>query len=258
MKWIYLCSDPRKLEMTLRYLPELNVELCVIYCSHFKQVTHDELFRVMAKWAPKWLAWHLFDMSTAGNLMPAGLQRYYFGQSGSKVQTLGVKLVLPLAFTPPFVYTDDDVLLLQQPMQHPLGYGNRGSYRFKGEHLAIRRQLSQAFELPELIEEFDQHVIGAGVWYIPESANWTERLQAFSELPYVQTMRGREFFCLDQRFITAFGMEHNWQQVGLPIFRRTFFPPSKLPRNVFDCTFLHYGSGSNKGRWLDMFEANLA
>jgi hypothetical protein len=97
------------------------------------------------------------------------------------------------------------------------------------------------------------------VFFVHDVRNWQYRLECFARCPYIEKLRNnsREFFCLDQRFITAFGIEHGWIPIGLKQgFRRTFLAGSRLPRNFFqDATFVHYGCAPrDKTKWVNLLE----
>ena len=272
--WVYLCSDPRRLEMTLKFLPEYLPgleQMHVVFCSHFNQVTHSDFKAVLNQWQPTWLPIDVIDLSGwGGSLMPQGLQNYFRNDVGpggdGRVKTLGCKLLLPIIFQTPLLYTDDDVLMLRDPIKlyRQYGeYGNRGSFRLEGKKRDVLEDIAEAFDVPEYTEYpalFDANIIGAGIFFIAAHRNWKSRLERFSRCPYIGRLRnkGREFFCLDQRFITAFGLEHGWKQIGLKEgFRRTFLAGKKLPRNFFeDATFVHYGCApKDKAKWVDLLEA---
>ena len=269
--WAYLCSDPRRLEMTLKFLPHIPEleRLHVCYCSHFGQVTADELRAVLNQHRPTWLKSNIEDLTPYGVLMPEGLQKYFRNDrlpgGDGRIKTLGCKLAIPLIFNGPLLYTDDDVLVLKNPVDlwRQYGdYGNRGSFRLEGKGRDMLEDIVEAFDVPEWVEYptvFDQHIIGAGIFFMHARDNWRYRLKRYSQCPYIARLstRAREFFCLDQRFVTAFGIEHGWKQIGLAEgFRRTFLAGSRLPRNFFqDATFVHYGCApKDKTKWVDLLD----
>lgn len=263
--WAYLCNNPRRLAITLRCLPrEPFAGLCfmnICWCSHLDPTTRVlELIDTANTHAPDWLAWQLTDLSPLRRHLPAGLAPYW--DTGKTRWSLGMKLLLPYAFPGPYLYTDDDVVVPHDPA--PLmtnSFGSKGCFRFAGKKRAVQEDLLDAFNLPRtlLAEQgsawYDAHALDAGVWFHLNPGDWKARLERFAQMPYLAalTTRNLELRCLDQRFLTGFGLAHGWDRVTI---RNGFAPPRWLRDSFFNAYFIHYKSQS-KDAWMKLLEAYL-
>lgn len=266
-RWVYLCNNPERLKLTLQFLPREPFKnmgtMTVGYCSHLDPPERaDELHSMMDRWRPKGWLCSVTDLSPLGQHLPPGLQAYW--STGKSRWSLGVKLLLPFIDpNRPLLYTDDDVIVPQDPW--PLleqgSFGSKGCFRFGYKKQDIQRQLVVCFKhyCGGILDGkwYDEHALDAGVWYMREGMTnaWQQRLQDFSELPYIKqlTTGDLELRCLDQRFITLFGMEHGWRQQTI---RNGFAPPQKLRDSFFNTYFIHYKSQS-KAAWMNVLTAYL-
>lgn len=274
--WVYLCSDPRRLALTLRLLPNepfdgLN-RMVIGWCSHLDPVVRGDVLRQQADfYAPTWLKPHIevVDLSPLACYLPAGLHRYW--SNGKSRWSLGVKLVLINAMLTapyqyrPYLYTDDDVIVPQDPA--PLlaqgSFGSKGCFRFAGNKAYIAEQLFEAFMLDtngymNSWQRYDAHALDAGVWFDahPDS-EWHHRLRELAKLPYVQGLgtANLELRCLDQRFLTCYGMGRGWRQQTIG---NGFAPPAAIkPSLLANKYFFHYKSQS-KLKWMQLFEEYLS
>ncbi len=265
-RWAYLCGDAKKLELTLRCLPREPLDgldrFTVGWCSHLDpRYRSTELEQTLARFAPTWLRDRaaVHDLSMLGRWLPKGLAAYW---STDKARwSLGVKLMVPAAFDGPLLYTDDDVLVLKDPA--PLlaqgSFGSKGCFRFGYKKIHVVEQLYQAFDLEDwrlpgsdrLSALYDRYALDAGVFYAHNTANWENRLHRFARCPYIEslTTRNLELRCLDQRFLTMFGIEHGWRQQSIG----NGFAPLRVFKPGHH-TFFHYKS-SSKLAWMKVIEA---
>jgi hypothetical protein len=265
--WVYLCSNPRRLAITLRCLPKepfiglQRMNIC--YLSHLDP---DDagivLYQVAQQWAPPWLNWATVDLSHYENRLPDAIHRIYWS-TGKSRWSLGVKLLFPYAFECPYLYTDDDVVVSRDPLELMTNsFGSKGCFRFGWKKHDIAQQLFDAFDLPHGdIEtawgQYDARALDAGVWYQKHPDNWAGALDAFSYMPYLAdlTTRNLELRCLDQRFVTMFGIKHGWDQVTIG---NGFAPPKQVTRRMLERhPFFHYKSQS-KEAWMTKLEEYLA
>lgn len=268
--WVYLCGDPRKLELTLKFLPERMTDLRtmkICWMSHLDPAYRDQELSETASRFAKGIQWRLVDLSDLEGRCPTGLQEYF--NSGRSRCSLAVKLLLPMRFNTPFLYTDDDVLVPKDPIKYlgPTGWCSKGLARFAGERLEQQEQLAKAFGLEKRFRAnpslwYDDHALDAGVWWMPNSGEWAKFLFEFAACPYIQdlTPKSSEFRRMDQRFLTCFGIVNKWEQLTI---RNCFAPPSKpLRDNFFDVVFIHYKTPTSKEHWMKRFQeyldANLA
>jgi len=268
--WAYLCSDSQRLTLTLRLLPQdkpfkglRTMHLC--YASHLDGRVDHTLMNVAINHAPRWLDFVTTDVSMLRWRLPDELQVYW--NTGKARWSLGMKLLIPFLFDHrAYLYTDDDVIVPNDPasLLTTGSWGSKGCFRFAGRKLDIVHQLAEAFDTPDYMniagrsisENYDWHALDAGIWFMRDRANWSERLMRFAALPYVQnlTTRNLELRCLDQRFLTMFGLEHNWrpQSIGLG-----FAPPKIIRPNFFDKKFFFHYKSSSKARWMTLLEEHV-
>lgn len=268
--WAYLCNNPRRLRITLRLLPPTMQGLRVMhvcYASHLDGTDAPErLGPVLDRYAPTGIAWTITDLSPLRDRLPEQLAAYW--SNGKKRWSLGMKLVLPFRFKDaPYLYTDDDVLIPNDPQ--PLmtqSFGSKGCFRFAGRKTEVAKQLFDAFgminqEPPHV--EYDRAALDAGVWFDRHPiwpcdglGDWEWYLSSFAHMPYLQqlTTRNLELRCLDQRFLTMFGIKNNWrvQSIG-----NGFAPPREIrPSLLTNKYFFHYKSQS-KERWMQLLETYI-
>ena len=271
--WLYLCSNPQRLALTLRELPQEpfvgldTMRLC--WASHLDpDYRGGELAVYAERYAPAWLRCRTFDLSQLQAKLPSRLSTYW--DNPKKRWALGMKLLMPyVAEGKPYLYTDDDVLVTSDPQPWMTNsFGSKGCFRFEGRKQSIAAQLFDAFELPygtgwppmvgcQLAEpawkKYDRAALDAGVWFQKYNDDWTERLYSFAEMPYLLdlTTRNLELRCLDQRFLTAFGIKHGWD---VRTIGNGFAPPAiATERMLHRHPFFHYKSQS-KDRWMAVID----
>ena len=251
--WIYLCSNPKRLELTLRLLPRtpfVDLDRMIVgYCSHLDGDVWRMLEMTASQWKPNWLNLEVHDLSGLGAHLPDELVQYWHNSKSR--WSLGVKLVLPYAVCGPYLYTDDDVIVSRDPHDWLMySFGSKGCFRFAGKKQGIAAQLFDAFGLryEPAWRHYDDNALDAGVWFQKYHDNWDERLADFAKLPYLLdlTTNNLELRCLDQRFLTCFGIEHGWD-------RRTIgngFAPCEVSERMLNRhPFFHYKS-SSKEEWM--------
>lgn len=259
--WAYLCNNDRRLAITLRALPKepfadlKTMHIC--WASHLDHPSRPESFAMTAaSLAPSWLNWKITDLSSVADRVPSQLQTYF--KNDKARWALGMKLFLPYVLGTPYLYTDDDVLVFKDPL--PLmfnSFGSKGCFHLSYGKRDIATQLFDAFDLQP--NELPAHVhynygaMDAGVWFHKYPDDWRYRLECFATMPYLLdlTTRNLELRCLDQRFLTCFGIKHGWDAITIG---NGFAPPTKL-RDTFGTkqTFFHYKS-SSKERWMKLLE----
>jgi len=277
-RWIYLCSNPERLKLTLQFLPRDPLQnlgtMSIAYCSHLDPPERKhELHSVLHRWRPTGLLAEVIDLSPLERFLPEGLRPYW--STGKNRWSLGVKLLLPyLDPGRPLLYTDDDVIVPQDPW--PLleqgAFGSKGCFRFGYKKQSIQRELATMIGLLDIDSGagasngkwYDDNALDAGVWYmdahefhhgpgnVPVPTKWHAALHRFAELSYISklTTGDLELRCLDQRFITLFGIEHGWRQQTI---RNGFAPPRALRPSFFNTHFIHYKSQS-KAAWMKVLE----
>lgn len=212
--WVYLCSDERRLEVTMMFLKHTSwiERMHVCWCSHIDPSSFGSSLAAVQLPVPS----RVVDLSpAAARLCPAGLQKYY-GGTGKPKWALGVKLLLPLLFDPPFLYTDDDVLVLGDPSEMFSGsFCSKGDmFMFKeSARPCVTSQLSEAVGAEITPATYAQYAADAGVWCIFDRLDWAECFERFSALPYMQLAdpESEEFRRADQRFLSAFAAKHSWR-----------------------------------------------
>ncbi len=273
--WAYLCSNPWRLSLTLRLLPKEplvglgTMQIC--WASHLDQVElPNRLIEVLKVHAPAWLHWQLVDLSMLHDELPDGLRAYW--NTGKNRWSLGMKLLIPFAIAPPYLYTDDDVIIGRDPwslLENSSGFGSKGCFRFPANKHSIARQLFTAFDLvgpgwDDTVQAdneigyaardvYNTHALDAGVWFHRYPDDWRERLERFAELPYLRelTTRNLELRCLDQRFLTCFGLKHGWDAITIG---NGFAPPARVSERMLTRhPFFHYKSQS-KATWMTRLE----
>lgn len=270
--WLYLCGDPAKLHITLDYLFLQGKELTglnkmvVGYCSHLDPVgRREELQSVIWHRRPGWIPCELRDLSYLGEAsLPRELKHYW--STGKTRWSLAVKLVIPAMFTGPFLYTDDDVVMFSDPidMLSFHGWGSKGSFRLPSQKRYVAEQIWDAIGIPRTADTdathaYNDHALDAGVFWSGESwadhtrDSWLEYLKKFATCDYIQrlTVRDLELRCLDQRFLTSFGLLYGWDRMTIS---NGFAPPERISESLTRRhPFLHYKTSSklSKARWMD-------
>lgn len=279
--WNYLCSDPRRLAITLRFLPDGLPGLStmnVCYASHLDgDLAWGPLARTLEQYAPSWLHWTLRDLSHLKTHVPDQLRGYW--ANDKKRWALGMKLVMPYVTEDPYLYTDDDVLLLEDPRRLMANsFGTAGNFKFfKGNRrlfpLALelfsafynspRENWSVEFQHPSIAADlYDRQILDAGIWFQKDPYDWSQRLYQFAKLPYLTGLdpTSHEFRRIDQRFLTLFGIKHGWDQLHVARDRRNCYShPTKfrIPTLVKGTTFVHYKTGRHKADWMTALERYL-
>lgn len=282
--WFYLCSDVERLKLTLRALPptlEGLRALHVCWASHLDPADRKAEIELtmgthlVARPRCPIPCYDTLDLTTAvrtyGRRYP---QLATYLDNAKPRWALGMKLLIPLLARGPYLYTDDDVLVTRDP--HSLlevgSFGSKGCYRFDGKKPMIAEQLFGAFDIPtdpvvlpgvvvyhnSPWRVYDWFALDAGVWFDawPSFATWSDRLERLAALPYVRelTTRNLELRCLDQRFLTCYGLAHRWTPRSIS---NGFAPPAAIRPEFFaNKTFFHYKSAS-KPRWMRLIREHL-
>jgi len=274
--WLYLCSDPRRLAITLRALPKEPLRglrvMQICWASHLDPPERPgQLGRIADSFlAPRWLQYELTDLSPLKGCLPERLQAYW--NTGKKRWSLGMKLLMPYILEDhetPYLYTDDDVLITRDPREWiaetQYGFGSKGCFRFDGRKRSIAEQLFTAFDVDVPVggeqawDRYDRHALDAGVWFnrnVIGTSRWSIYLDRFARMPYLAdlTTHNLELRCLDQRFLTCFGIRHGWDQRTIG---NGFAPPRAVTERLLTRhPFFHYKS-SSKEAWMRLLEAYL-
>jgi len=277
--WLYLCNDPAKLRLTLEFLPSLKPyegldHLYVGYCSHMDPADRQQELIKTLKWhAPGWLKFGTIDLSEKkGDELPGGLYGYW--STGKTRWSLAMKLLVPFCFEKdslydgPFLYTDDDVIVTRDPIAllGVVGWGSKGSFRFPFTKRGIADELFAAFHQYGLserpYEKYNAHALDAGVFWSGTEfsvSDWRRWLRQFAACDYIKklTTNNLELRCLDQRFLTMFGIVSGWRQETIT---NGFAPPRAItPPMLARRPFLHYKTSSklSKARWMSALETYL-
>ena len=274
-RWNYLCSNPRRLAITLKALPRhrpyqglLGMNIC--WASHLDPAHRAaELHVVADEHAPSWLNFWVYDLSQLKSYLPRQLERYWANDKAR--WALGMKLLMPyVSEGEPYLYTDDDVLVTRDPQAWLTNsFGSKGCFRFVGRKQELASELFDAFSIPtregvfdvgglsETLlpawKQYDNAALDAGVWFQKYPDDWTTRLYRFANMHYLKDigLRNLEFRCLDQRFLTCFGIKHGWD---VRTIGNGFAPVSKItPKLLERHPFFHYKSQS-KEKWMRLFE----
>lgn len=263
--WVYLCSDPNRLRLTLDFLPrdkpfEDLESMDIAYLSHLDPVERADELRIAANYhAPSWLQYRVVDLSATVRLCPPNLMKYFATDKAR--WSLGVKLLFPLVYGA-LLYTDDDVIVPQDP-RRLLGYqgwGSKGCFRFAGKKTAIAQQLFDVFEIQRFenthpayeANHYDASAMDAGVWFDPGSpkdkALWAYYLQRLADADYIKTLttRNLELRCLDQRFLTMFSLKRGWTPFTIG---NGFAPPKSIRPSFFDKKYFFHYKSSSKAAW---------
>lgn len=279
--WLYLCSDPRRLAITLQLLPPemrqlRSMQIC--YCSHLDGPGRvAELHNTATEFAPKWLKFDVRNLSPLVQYCPPQLKKYYYG-TGKARWALGVKLLLPFLYPEdwrPFLYTDDDVLVVDDPYFLMMNsFGTAGNFKFfKGNKrlFPLAQELmsltslnySSALDAPHVpADTYDANIMDAGIFFMKYPDDWREMLDRFAALPYLSGLdtESHEFRRIDQRFLTVFGIQHGWDKLTkAPQRRNCYSHPTKfrIPTLVKGTTFVHYKTGQHKADWMAALETFL-
>lgn len=274
-RWLYLCSDPRRLAITLRSLPSGAFahldNMTVLYCSHLDGPTHRRaLVDTASQWAPSWLNVKVQDATPFGKYLPDGVLQQYFAHP-KKRWGLGVKLTLPWIADGPYLYTDDDVLVPQDPWlvmrEHIDGFGTSGNFKFfKGSTRLepFARELMSVIGHGQIANAgalYDRYILDAGIWFdcLAMTTSWETQLKKFAALPYLQNVKvdSHEFRRIDQRFLTLYGIEHDWYCLTRSFERRNCYShPTKftLSSVAKGTGFVHYKTGRHKADWMTALE----
>lgn len=232
----------------------------------------DELAYVMRTEAPDWMDWSVRDLSNFR--CPSQLEEYFTSPTRKPRWSLGVKLLIPLEFTAPLLYTDDDVIICQDPQalmdERQLGpldmgpsFASGGNFPFFKHRDRVRYiadQLGQAMEISDVFERYDARILDAGFFFLSaqDCEDWAERLERFAALPYIGDLdpESHEFRRLDQRFLTAFGLRRRVRRLCSAPLRRNFLtpPPKNVRGAITDTFFVHYMSRQYKAAWMDALE----
>lgn len=273
--WTYLCCHEKFLEMTLRHLPREPLDglrtVHVCYQGHqFPDLGHRLKLQCIQD-APDWLEWEVSDVSHATWQLACFLgirftpfQHYYMNEKHNIA--LGAKMMMPLMFAPPILFTDDDVLVLQDPKRLLTGpfctaHGfNRLGMTIPGVRIA--NNLRDVFDAERdfSVYDYNEHAVDAGVWFVQDATGWDRLLARFWHSPYVQVMKtdNTEFRCCDQRFLTMYGRKYGWRRLTSTRDRRIYL--TALDERVkvkFDAPFVHYGASSHKDEYIAHFRERL-
>jgi len=264
--WVYLCSDPRRLALTMKYLPAWPKQLHtmhICWCSHLDPAKRgQELYTTAVNCMPENSCWVVQDISPdAVEHLPAGLNDFFYGlPNGRPSWALGIKPLLALVFEPPFLYTDDDVLVLKDPQPLIDGYGEfgtRSNFAYQPS-LEIQRQIRTVFELDPSFD-FGVSNLDEGVLFIRDRRDWADRLLAFSKLPYIKKLKEgcHESRRMGVRFHTAFGGQYNFHQLRTASERKNSYElPHKFSNPLAftkGTTFFHYMT-RDKVAWMDVLK----
>jgi hypothetical protein len=271
-EWVYLCSDPRRLKLTLKLLPPTMDGLWkmnVCYLGHRDPPDHAlKLIETMREHAPRDIVarWEVKNLDNAAGFVPKGLRDYWTTKKPR--WALASKLMVPHLFSAPFLYTDDDVIIGQDiaPLTDT-SFVSGGSFKFFKGLLSRRylvQQISEALKHNVSMAEYDNAISDAGFFFIKtdrERTDWMSRLAAFAAMPYLEGLDrdSHEFRRLDQRFLTVFALKHGMRRLKGAKERRNFLspPPKNVRAAISNTYFVHYMSRDYKAPWMDALEALL-
>lgn len=273
--WAYLCCHEKFLEMTLRHLPNEPFDgldtMHVCYQGHQFKGLGERLELIATAFAPQWLKMDINDVSMAVWLAAEILeidrspfQHYYMNEKDNIA--LGAKLMLPIIFKGPLLFTDDDVLVLQDPKRlldnsFCTAHGfNRLGMTIPGVRIA--NNLRDVFDAERdfSVYDYNEHAVDGGIWFINnDRERWDEFMRRFWHSPCVASMKtdNTEFRCCDQRFITMYGRTYGWKRLTSTKDRRIYLTALDKQKVKFDVPFIHYGASSHKDEYIEHFKERL-
>lgn len=263
--WVIPCMDDRKLRLILRYLPEEPFEWLkkiVVVVGDVRDL--DIKCELVARhYRPEWpikVRTEEREHRCLDSIDAPEALRVYFRD------LLGVKLLLPLTIEPPFLYTDDDVILRNNPAEF-LGDDLWASQSGLDAYTTGRKDqealgaLCDAFNTYVTVDEFNKARTDAGVWYFPDYYDdYDLRLwEYFGHSHVVDVSKDpgvangnhtQRFRKLDQRFLSMWMRTHGGSVVRTPIYRAMADKkmPVRVPNNV---CFIHYCASAHKERYME-------
>jgi hypothetical protein len=266
--WVYLCSDIEKLKLTLQTLGEEPYtdlrRMILIHCDQ------DLAFDVEARsLTHSWLDIEVRDITKEADALAAKLSPRFmdYYRNPRPRWALGVKMLLPMLFEPPFLYTDDDVLMPVDP--HPLLIRefataqplDRLPWSITAMHMTD--EISQIFGFEDFdITDYNGYKVDCGTFYITDRRDWWDKLNAWWESKFVHTLKARsnDFRLQDQRFLTAWVFKYGWKRLNASDDYRPYVRPFRITTpNIERCKcthFIHYGAGLTKPEYMAHFREN--
>lgn len=221
--WIYLCNEPSFLRLMLAKMPrqrfkglgkfvvvtnERNVELIPELHATIQESGHPNTFP--------------YDVVHDGAMIDETVRVLNLSPEAKiafSLYPLSVKLCIPWWFTRAtewILYTDDDVLVLRDPIDltrpKPL-WGNMNGIgsRFRAgnwKHDLQVEALNEIFDLTFDIAHYNRHRMNGGTWTFQRDDEYLKYLRRFWEHPFYRTahinLAKTEHWLLDQRFLTGY------------------------------------------------------
>ncbi len=271
--WVYMCNDPSKLQLTLRALPkeplqELN--LMWVVTDEKNKHMHQDMLRAI-----EWFPCHV-TISSDEHLInyayrqlpvhpPMALRDYV--DNPKPGWALGIKLLTPLFIKGPVLFTDDDVLVLKDPIeliragsfgtgQHTNSYNPDSTNTYR-ELTAFWDAIGAPGEADAY--EYNDGSMDAGIWYVDGNRqDYAEKLCDFFACPLLDTFARHmgKFRTLDQRFLTLYGLIHHWRSLRTSKERIIFVQRfDAIPESAYkhvtnrDSFFVHYCASSHKSQY---------
>lgn len=193
----------------------------------------------------------LWDLSKS---YPQPLQDY--------MKVLGFKVMIPLWIPPPFLFTDDDVIVFNDPSEFLAertlwgSHGGLDSYGTQGLDLDEVQAWQRVIDDESLtVGMFNTVRTDAGVWHIPDidREEYHRILYRFFDTPqaYRAAERGgNRFRLMDQRFLSTWIYHQGGETYKAPVYRA--WPTKTMPKNVpTEGYFIQYCAGRQKSRYVE-------
>lgn len=274
--WVVACTDDRKLRLMLRHLPEEPYG----WLDELLVITHrdrpDDLIRcekVIEHWRPDWPFRVRSDEEERQAIIDADLPkacRTFFEHS------LGIKLAIPLTVQSPLLFTDDDIVVTQDPgylledgYMHFSRSGLDG-YTDTPKDLEGIAALNETFGLDLSVEEYNERRTDEAAWYIPRVgiSDFVDRLGIYFETKHLQRItldEGTAPYGHTQRFRKC-GMRFwsGWVNYQGPERAKIMtsadyraLAQKDIPKRVPRATFIHYCASGQKERYMEWLQRSL-
>lgn len=258
--WAYTCMNPAFFELTLRWLPEKPwpiLKHMLVITAHDRPDLIEELTAVKNRLRPRWPISIVDDspLRQMSEHYPAALTKY-------TRESLGVKIMLPLWVPAPFFFTDDDVIIVNDPSEFLASGTMWGSHSGLDNYSESGPDMRELTAWQDVIEdssmtreEFNRNRTDAAIWHMPDldRDDYHKVLYSFfsqEAADLAAASGGNRFRLMDQRFLTTWLYRNSGDVYATPVYRA--WPYRNLPKSVpSDGYFIHYCASSQKPRYVE-------